>query len=294
MRLLSLIASWRKRPPRGRRRAAGRRRGRIRRAPDWRRRRRIAAGALTAIGVGGLFGLWSSGWIDRRANQAASEVLAASARAGLKVEDVLVEGRTRTTRSAILDALTVARDVPILGFDPHLAKARLEALPWVREATVERRLPDTVFIRLVERAPLALWQQGGRLTVIDRGGAVIEGAPPEAFANLPLLVGEDAPDNALDLVAMLEREPDLRRRVAAAVRVRGRRWNVRLVSGIDVRLPESDPGAAWAQLARLQREHGVLERDVVTIDLRMPDRLIVRTAPGVAPEDNRPRKGEET
>ena len=306
MRLLSLIAPWRKPPPRGRSRAAGRgrgqgrgrgytrRRGRVRSGPDWRRRRRIAAGALVAVAIGGLFGLWSSGWIDRQAGRSAAEILAASGRAGLKVADVLVEGRTRTARSEILDALAVARDVPILGFDPHLAQARLEALPWVRDATVERRLPDTVFVRLVERQPLALWQQDGRLTVIDRAGAVIDGAPPEAFANLPLLVGEDAPSHALDLVAMLDREPELRRRVAAAVRVRGRRWNVRLDSGIDVRLPESDPGAAWAQLARLQREDGVLERDVIAIDLRLPDRLIVRTAPGVAPGKGRSRKGEET
>jgi cell division protein FtsQ len=288
MRLLSLIAPWRKPSPRRRSRRA------IRQAPDWRRRRRIAVGALAAIAVGTLIGLWSNGWIGRRVAQTEAAVLAASARAGLKVGDVLVEGRTRTARSAILNALAIARDVPILDFDPHLAKTRLEALPWVREATVERRLPDTVFVRLVEREPLALWQQGARLTVIDRDGAVIEGAPPEAFAGLALLVGEDAPGHALDLVDMLNREPELRRHVAAAVLVRGRRWNVRLDSGIDVRLPEADPGAAWTELARLEREHGVLERDVITIDMRMKDRLIVRTAPGVTPGRGRSRKGEET
>ena len=86
----------------------------------------------------------------------------------------------------------------------------------------------------------------------------------------------------------------LRPRVAAAVLVRGRRWNVRLAGGIDVRLPEDDPRAAWAQLARMQREHGVLERDVIAIDLRMPDRLVVRTAPGATPQEAGARGGEET
>lgn len=118
--------------------------------------------------------------------------------------------------------------------------------------------------------------------MIDRSGAVIPGARGESFAGLPLLVGDDAPAHAADLLAMLAGEPDIVSRVVAAVRVRGRRWNVRLDNGIDVRLPENGPAAAWAQLARIEREHGLLQRDVVAIDLRTPDRLVVRTAPGAA------------
>ena len=117
---------------------------------------------------------------------------------------------------------------------------------------------------------------------------------PEAFAELPLLVGADVPRHALKLISMLDSEPELRPRVAAAVLVRGRRWNVRLNGGIDVRLPETDARAAWAQLAQMQREQGVLERDVIAIDLRMPDRLVVRTAPGAKPRRGKSRDGEET
>ena len=275
-------------------RPGAKRRPRVRRGPDWRLRRRIAASALGAIALGGVFGLWSSGWIERQAARAGLSLLHATAEAGLRVEDVLLEGRNRTARSQILSALDVARGTPILGFEPHAAKAALERLPWVRRAEVERRLPNVVFVRLVERIPLALWQNGGKLAVIDLRGDIIPGAPPEAFAALPLLVGKDAPGHALKLVGMLDSEPDLRARVAAAVLVQGRRWNVRLEGGIDVRLPEQDPGAAWAQLAKLQREHGVLGRDVIAIDLRMPDRLVVRTAPGAAPRRGGARGGEET
>jgi len=277
MRPLNLIAPWRKKSRRKRRANARRQ---IRRAPNWPRRRRIAASVAGAIFLGGGFGLWSSGWIARTAERTGEAILAASARAGLKVDDVLVEGRARTQRSAIMAALGVARDVPILGMDPRAAKRRLESLPWVRQATVERRLPGIVFVRLTEREPIALWQNNGALVVIDEQGKVISGALPSAFTKLPLLVGKDAPSFANALIEMLDSEPDLRARVAAAVRVRGRRWNVRLDGGIDVRLPEDDPAAAWTNLARMQREQSVLERDVVTIDMRVPDRLVVRTAPG--------------
>ena len=244
--------------------------------------RRTGIGAAASVAVLGAAGLWYGGWVERGVVAAGHAVLAATAEAGFKVDDVLVEGRARTKRSAILKALGVARDTPILAFDPHAAKRRLEALPWVRVATVERRLPEAILVRLVERQPRALWQHQGRLAVIDRGGDVIPGAKPEAFADLPLVVGEGAPGHAADLLAMLDSEPELKTRVSAAVRVRDRRWNLRLDGGIDVRLPERDPAAAWAELARIQREHDVLGRDVVIIDLRMPDRLIVRTAPEAA------------
>jgi cell division protein FtsQ len=249
----------------------------------------VVSGAVLGAGW-----LWHDGWVERSVAAAGRAILEASARAGLKVDDVLVEGRARTRRSAILEALGVGRDMPILAFDPHAAKRRLETLPWVRTATVERRLPEVIFVRLVERRPRALWQNQGRIAVIDQGGAVIAGAKPKVFAHLPLVVGEDAPGHTADLLAMLETEPELKTMVAAAVRVRSRRWNLRLDGGIDVRLPEQNPAAAWAQLARIQRQHGVLQRDVVIIDLRMPDRLVVRTAPGAALEGERPGAGEDT
>jgi len=245
------------------------------------------------LAVVALSWLWLDGWYGRQIAAIGDGLYAASARAGLSVEDVLVEGRNHTDRDTLLATLGLTRGTPILTFDPHAAKARLEALPWVREAMVERRLPDTIFLRLNEREPMALWQNDGQLAVIDRGGRVIPGAQATAFAKLPLLVGEDAARNAVALLATLDTEPELRAQVTAAISVQGRRWNIRLDNGIDVRLPETDTAAAWAQLARLQRSNEMLERDVVTIDLRLPDRLVVRTAPG-AVLSSQDSAGEDT
>jgi cell division protein FtsQ len=93
---------------------------------------------------------------------------------------------------------------------------------------------------------------------------------------------------------MLNNEPELRTRVSTAVRVHDRRWNLRLDDSIDVRLPEQNAAAAWAELARAQRDHGVLGRDVAVIDLRLPDRLVVRTTSEAAPKRAPGRAGEET
>ncbi len=259
------------------------------------RRLRWALPILALAALGGAGG-WAAtgGWAERQAAALEAAFYAGTAAAGLAVDDVLVEGRTRTPAADVLAALGVARGTPILEFDPADARDRLLELPWVGTARVERRLPDLIFVDLRERHPLALWQLNGRLQVIDTEGEPIPGAAPARFAELPLLVGEGAPERAQSLLGLLQRAPDLAEKVVAAVRVGERRWNVVLEGDIEVRLPEVGAAEAWDQLARLVREEALLERDVVTIDLRLPDRLILRGDNAAEPAWRRAVGGEET
>ncbi|MCZ4279289.1 FtsQ-type POTRA domain-containing protein [Kiloniella laminariae] len=238
--------------------------------------------------------LWTNGWIPEQITRAQENLYGMTADAGLKVQDVLVEGRNRTKAAAILTKLDVERGTPILAFSPEEAKLKIEALPWVKQAVVERRLPNVIYVNLIEREPLALWQQDGVLHVIDQEGDVIESSKASNFAKLPLIVGSDAPSYAREILALLESEPELGGQVEAAVRVSGRRWNIRLNNGVDVQLPEENPEAAWSFFARIEREEGVLERDVVLVDLRLRDRLIVRTSSGAAKDKGQVVKGEKT
>ena len=216
----------------------------------------------------------------RMAEQAVEAGYRLSADFGFAINSVLVEGRQRTPRGAILEALGVHRGAPILALDPFESRDNLRSLPWIAEASVERRLPSVVYVRIEERQPMALWQSHGRLSVIDDRGTVIPGAKIDRFSALPLVVGPGAPEHAADLLHMLAGEPALKRRVSAAIRVGERRWNLRLDDAIDVRLPEVAAKGAWEKLARIEREHGILSRNVTLIDLRMPDRLVVRPKPG--------------
>ena len=224
-------------------------------------------------------------------HSASDRLLGATAAIGLRVADIRVEGRETTDRETILDALGARPGTPILAVDPARAKQQLESLPWVRSALIERRLPDTLYVRLVERSPLALWQHAGKIELIDRTGAVIPVSRLDQFAKLPLVVGEDAASHASELLAMLASQPDLASRVTAAVQVGGRRWNLRIDHSIDVLLPADDPAAAWADLARLQRSSAILKRDVQAIDMRLPDRLVVRVVPEPPKEAPTAKKG---
>ena len=198
---------------------------------------------------------------------------------GMTVSDIRVEGRETTDRETILAALGAGPGTPILAVDPTRAKDQLEALPWVRSAVIERHLPGTLYVRLVERKPLALWQRGGKIELIDHGGEVIPVVRLDQFAKLLMVVGEGAARHAAELLQMLASEPELAARVTAAIRVGDRRWNLRIDNAIDVLLPAHEAANAWSQLARLERSSAILKRDLQTIDLRLPDRLVLRVSP---------------
>ena len=265
---------------------------RRRAVPLWRSRRTIAAVAVlnVALCIAGGWWLWQSGWVLRTAVELKGRAIAESANLGFTVQEILVVGRRETSRQDLLEALELSRGAPILSFDLGSAKERLEALPWVREATIERMLPDTIILNLVERRPLALWQRQGRFSLIDQMGAVILDEGLDRFSELLVVVGEEAPTHASRLLEILSTQPRLMTMVKAAVWVGGRRWNVRMTGDIDVRLPEKDPTSAWARLAEYDRTHRVLERDIQILDLRFPDRLIVRK-PAAA---EKPAAGRET
>lgn len=272
--------------PSGRSRRGGSRR---RPAPNWLRPAlRIGAVGAIAVALGGGIGwTWQSGMADRAWSTAIAKAYAISADHGLAIDDVLVTGRAETDAEMLLAALDVRRGMPILALDLPALHERVTALPWVRTARVERRLPGTLYIAIEERRPIGLWQRQGRLSLVDAEGTVILENEVGRFGALPVLVGDDAPARAAEALTMLASEPDLLSRVRALTWVGGRRWTVRLSAGngtaIDVQLPETDAASAWTQLAALERDHGVLGREVMTIDLRIPDQLIVRV-PGDAKE----------
>ena len=199
-----------------------------------------------------------------------------SADAGFIVRDVLVEGRSEITRAAVLAALGVTYGQPLVTFDPETARERLESISWVKNATIERRLGGTIYVHITERRPMALWQRKGRFVVVDEDGMILARDGLGRFSDLPLIVGDDAPQHAPELLTVMSSGPDLKKRVMAAIRVGRRRWDLQLDAGIRVRLPVENQKQAWETLRKLEQRHEILTRDVVVIDLRLPDMMVMQ------------------
>ena len=256
--------------------------GRFSRRRGWHPfRRAAAAGLATAVVLGVAGGAWLLDVPARglAAFEAGVAAVAQAAAAGLAVEEVFIEGRRRAPADELRASLGISQGDAILAIDPAAAAARLEANPWVAEARVERRLPDVLYIRIVERRPMALWQHRGALGVVDASGHVLT-RRVEDYAALPLIVGPGAAAALPSLIAAMAAVPDLRRRVSAASRVGDRRWTLRFDDRVDVLLPSGPPERALARLAALQRRSAILDASVARIDLRLPDRVLVRLVDG--------------
>lgn len=241
-------------------------------------------------------GLFSGGHVAAMWDDISDGLDSLMADAGLTVQSVTLEGRSETARTDIIRMLGIKRGTLMIDVDVDEARARLEALPWVKSAEVRRVWPDRIYVRVTERRPVAIWQNEGELAVIDRDGHAIAGEDVTRFTNLPLVVGKGAETAAAGLLALLSHQPQLKDRVRAAVRVGERRWNLRLDNGVEVRLPEEGAEAALAELVRLAREQDILGRDIKAIDLRFPDRLIVKLpqASPLTPPAAKPAGGRDT
>jgi cell division protein FtsQ len=203
----------------------------------------------------------------------------ATAFAGLRVRDIVIEGRANTPEPLLRAALGVNKGDPMLGFSLEQARQRIETLSWIEHASVERRLPDTIVVNIQERRPFAIWQNDGKFLLIDRNGQVVAHQDVANFRSLPLVVGPGAPASAATLLDALTARPSLQQRVVAAVRVGERRWNLRMTNGADVMLPEGHEVVALDRLMQLQQDHDLLDRPLVAIDMRLPDRLVLRPHP---------------
>lgn len=198
--------------------------------------------------------------------------------ADLRLSEVYVRGRDKTDEKELLNTLKVERGMPITAIDLQQSREAVQHLPWVKTVHIERRLPHVLYIRLTERKPIAVWQNNGEYRPVDSDGQPVE-IQVKKLSGLPLVLGSDAPEKTPELLTFLAQEPELSKRVKAAVRKGLRRWDVMLddiEKGITVRLPEKDPASAWGRLANLNRTEGLLSRKITLVDLRQPDKLIVR------------------
>ncbi len=215
---------------------------------------------------------------------------------GLGVERVVINGLSELGGRDALISAGVGKDATLPFFDVDAAKAKLEALPLVQQASVRKFYPNEIVIDIVERSPTAIWQQDGDLHTIAADGAIIDQLKNPRFADLPFVVGAGANKRLEEYRTISAALEELKPKIAAGVLVDERRWRLKFASGMLVDLPEIAPEAAAAELVHLQRDHRILDRDLVSIDLRTPGRLFVKLAEGASlPEhDPKPKKGGPT
>jgi cell division protein FtsQ len=215
---------------------------------------------------------------------------------GFGVDVVTVSGATHMSESRILSIAGISSKNSLPFFDVAAARARLEADPLVKQASVRKLYPDQIVVEIVERTPYGVWQKDGQVRAIAADGAAIDEVQDGRYADLPFVVGEGANTRVREYTALLDAMDELKPRVEAGVLVGERSWSLKLKSGIEIKLPEVDPQAAIATLLRLHRQTRILDRDVLALDLRAPGRVFARLSQEAAAEwadAHTPKKGAQ-
>jgi len=241
----------------------------------------VTATMLLLLGSAGL-GLVRGGHVAEFTSALSDTRNAVANYAGFRITTVGINGRKQLTQDEVLAIGGVNGRSSLLFLDAAAVRERLKSNSWIADAAVQKLYPGQLQIDLVERSPFALWQQDGRLSVIADDGAVLESYLSRRFISLPLVVGRGAETRARDFLALLGRYPQVRSATKAAIFVGERRWNLRLKDGLDIRLPENDVGNALAALSKLDKEERLFSRDIVAIDMRLPDRLTVQLSEDAA------------
>ncbi|WP_181707327.1 cell division protein FtsQ/DivIB [Chthonobacter rhizosphaerae] len=201
-----------------------------------------------------------------------------TARVGFKVSAIKITGQRELDEQDVLDTLSIPSGQSLFLYDIEAARSRLQQNPWLSAVSVMKIYPDKLRVVLEERVPAALWQKtpADPVAIVDGGGAVITTHLEPRFTALPRVMGDGAETRVHEIMSVLDDVPELKARVRASMLVSHRRWDLFLDNGVQVMLPEHDPAQAAAELARAEAENGFLDRDLTAVDLRLPDRMVVR------------------
>ncbi len=195
---------------------------------------------------------------------------------GFGINAVRITGQKEINEADVLTVLAIPKGASLIGYDAEDARRRLQHMSWIDSVAVMKLYPSTLQVTIKERQPFALWQRGQVVSVVDREGAVITDVVGDRFVRLPRAVGHGAQHRLAEIIDDFDGFEALKSKVRAYILIADRRWNLRLDNGIDVLLPETGVRAALAELQRLDSERGLFARDITRVDLRLPDKVVVR------------------
>jgi cell division protein FtsQ len=195
---------------------------------------------------------------------------------GLGLNRIVVSGLQQLDERQLLLAAGITPNTSLAFLSAADIRERIERVPLVESASVRKLYPNELVIALTERAPHAIWQYDGELFVVASDGTQLDLLQDPHLVGLPFVVGEGANARTKEFLALLDAAGPLRQRIRAGTLVAGRRWTLKMDNGLDVRLPELGAKDAVRRLVALDRDQKIMDKDVLALDLRMPDRVVVR------------------
>ena len=199
-----------------------------------------------------------------------------SKKIGLTLQTIKVAGNHVISTEDILATVALPKGYPMLAINTDSIRHTLKNVGWIKSVSISKQFPNTLVIKIVERTPIAIWQNKGGYQLIDEDGHLMGTQSITQYLNLLLLVGDDAPAQMEKLQLILDEMPKIKENIKIASWISGRRWTLTTSSGVEILLPAKFPMSSARYLSKLERRKKILERDIIRVDLRIQDRVIVK------------------
>ena len=196
---------------------------------------------------------------------------------GFHLQNIYITGNNNLQKVDILNIINDKKYKTI--FDVNLFQIHNNLLlnEWIETVKIERTLPSSIKIQIIEKNPVAIWQTKLGNKLITEDGSIISNANVTAFKDsLPIIIGEGANKNAFIILQILRKNPDLYNNVWSISYINKRRWNVHLNQGLIVLLPRTKIYDAWTKIGFLQRKYKILDIGLTEIDIRNHDQIFAK------------------
>lgn len=176
-------------------------------------------------------------------------------------------------------AVLVNQKFPVnsLVIDLEMLREKAEAIPAIEKATVEIEPGGFLTITAIEREPSVILRRGKDLFLLDENGLVLLQAENRLdHMALPLITGDSAEKFVPEALEIFAAAAGVRDSIRGLVRVGMRRWDLVFDGNRRVLLPAERPAEAVQRLMILEIAELLLQRKLVSVDLRDPSRTSVR------------------
>ena len=158
-------------------------------------------------------------------------------------------------------------------------RQRVEELTWVRNALVERVLPDQIIIKIIKREPIGLARIRGEVYQFDSEAKIMD--PDPAGSSFPILDGlraEDPKGNRRKVEMYRKVLEDLGETALSEIHINDS-GEVTVVSASDplmINLGAADFRSRWVKYLQLKPQIQQQYPQAVRVDLRFKNQVIVR------------------
>lgn len=203
-----------------------------------------------------------------------------------QIKHIIIDACENLNTQEIIKSNKLSIGGNIFDYDIVKIHEKLCSNGWVKSAIVQRRLPDTLYIRISEKIPIAIWQLNHKIYLIDELGDTIT-QNLKNFTDLPVFVGQNANKNANNLLNILNKYPHIKSQLKFAKLIGNRRFDIQTKDNLLIKCEEKNICKSLNIVEKLYADKINLAEKYCQIDLRVNDRIVLKKIEKVKAEKNK-------